>query len=72
MAAFHLRNGAQLHALHWAANPTRRGRRESAGIMVNYVYDLATIERNCAAYEATGALAASRAVRELLVCGTDC
>ena len=34
VAAFHLRNGASLAALHWGANPSARGLRESAGIMV--------------------------------------
>jgi len=66
VAAFHLRNGATLHALHWDANPTPRGRRESGGIMVNYVYELETIERNHSAYIASGEVAASERVRALL------
>ena len=66
VAAFHLRNGATLHALHWDANPTPRGRRESGGIMVNYVYELETIERNHSAYIASGEVAASEGVRALL------
>ena len=43
-------------------------------VCVRVPYSVRSVERrfHCAAYEATGALAASRAVRELLVCGTDC
>ena len=46
VAKFHLGNGAKLYRLHWAANPSKRGLRESAGIMVNYLYDLDRVEEN--------------------------
>ena len=66
VAAFHLRNGAALHALHWAANPSRRGLRESAGIMVNYAYEPERIEANHCAYVESGEIAAAEGVWELL------
>merc|ERR1719272_741807 len=66
VAGFHLRNGATLHALHWRANPTVRGMHESGGIMVNYVYELATIDANHSAYVTSGVVAASPTVRALV------
>jgi hypothetical protein len=38
VAAFHLGNGAELHRLNWAADPSAAGMDRSAGIMVNYLY----------------------------------
>ena len=40
VARFHLGNGARLHCMHGGANLSAKGR-QSAGIMVNYLYDLA-------------------------------
>ena len=65
VAAFHLRNGAELLALHWGANPSRRGLVQSAGIMANYAYVPSCIEANHSAYVKTGTVLASAAVREL-------
>eukprot|EP00955_Chlamydomonas_euryale_P082568 363740-Chlamydomonas_euryale.AAC.31 len=39
VANFHLRNGAQLFKLHWAADCSDRGLSNSFGIMVSYRYD---------------------------------
>lgn len=66
VAAFHLRNGARLHALRWAADPTLQGRQQSAGVMVNYVYVEEEIARNHSTYISTGEVAASVAVRQLV------
>jgi malonyl-CoA decarboxylase len=66
VARFHLGNGARLHALHWAADLSPKGREQSAGIMVNYLYDLARIEVNHEAYFDSGRISASRAVTRLL------
>lgn len=62
VARFHLGNGAVLHALHWAADPSPKGMAQSAGIMVNYLYDLDAVEKNHEAFVATGRVATSRAV----------
>ncbi len=46
VARFHLGNGAQIHAVHGAADMSDNGLRQSAGAMVNYEYDLNLIEQN--------------------------
>lgn len=66
VARFHLGNGARLHRLHGGADLSVKGREQSAGIMVNYLYDLAKIEENHEAYFAQGKIAASRTVTRLL------
>jgi malonyl-CoA decarboxylase len=66
VARFHLGNGARLHRLHWAADLTPKGKEQSAGIMVNYLYDLNRIEVNHEAYFDEGKISASRAVSKLL------
>ena len=65
VAAFHLRNGAILDAIHWGANKTARGLAESAGIMVNYRYEPSMIEANHSAYVSKGHIAAAECVRKL-------
>ncbi len=66
VARFHLGNGARLERINWMSNPTPRGLRESYGIMVNYLYDLATIEANHEAFIREGIVASSPAVMALL------
>jgi malonyl-CoA decarboxylase len=46
VAKFHLGNGALLHRINWAADLSKKGLRESAGLMVNYLYDLDRVEEN--------------------------
>ena len=46
VARFHLGNGAQIYAVHGAADQSENGLRQSAGAMVNYQYDLNLIEQN--------------------------
>ncbi|MDF7774864.1 malonyl-CoA decarboxylase [Sphingomonas sp. AOB5] len=46
VARFHLGNGARLEAIHWLADASPSGMRQSAGMMVNYLYDLPSIEQN--------------------------
>lgn len=66
VARFHLGNGARLERINWLADTSEKGLREAHGLMVNYRYDLAEIEKNHEAYAAEGTVAASRAVRGLL------
>ncbi len=66
MRAFLLGTGARLEFLFWVAATSEKGLREAHGLMVNYRYDLAEIERNHEAYAQDGTVAASRAVRSLL------
>jgi malonyl-CoA decarboxylase len=50
VARFHLANGARLERLNWLGDTSRPGLRQSLGLMVNYVYRLADVERNHEAY----------------------
>jgi malonyl-CoA decarboxylase len=66
VARFHLGNGASLERINWLGDTSGKAMRQSAGIMVNYLYDLPHIERNHEAYANRGAAAASSSVRRLL------
>jgi malonyl-CoA decarboxylase len=66
VARFHLGNGASLHAIHWAADLSDKGLEQSAGLMVNYLYDLGSIEENHDSYFDQGEVATSRDVGRLL------
>jgi malonyl-CoA decarboxylase len=65
VARFHLGNGARLERVNAFADTSAKGLRESHGVMVNYLYDLAAIEQNHEAFAETGAVAASSNVRRL-------
>jgi malonyl-CoA decarboxylase len=66
VARFHLGNGARLERINWLGDTSPKGLRESAGIMVNYLYRIEDIEKNHEAYANQGTVAASSAVRKLL------
>jgi malonyl-CoA decarboxylase len=66
VARFHLGNGARLHQLNPGADFSAKGKDQSAGIMVNYLYDLSKIEVNHEAYFEKGKVSASRSVKRLL------
>jgi malonyl-CoA decarboxylase len=66
VARFHLGNGARLERIDWLGDLSPKGLRESAGIMVNYLYRLDDIEKNHEAYANRDELAASNAVKKLL------
>jgi malonyl-CoA decarboxylase len=65
VAHFHLTNGAQAERLNWLADRSEKGMRESAGLMVNYLYDREAIEANHEAYVGAGRRAASTALKRL-------
>ncbi len=65
VARFHLDNGARLERLNAQANLSAKGLKQSAGLMVNYLYDLAKIELHHDRF-AHGKVAHSRAVSALL------
>lgn len=64
VAHFHLSNGATLHQLNWAADLSRKGLSQSAGLMVNYLYDLRHVEEQHEAFS-LGQVIRSRAVAKL-------
>ena len=66
MARFHLGNGARLERIDWLGDLSPKALRESAGIMVNYLYRLDDIEKNHEAYANRDEIAASSAVKKLL------
>lgn len=65
VAKFHLGNGAKLHLVNWAGDLSRKGLRQSAGLMVNYLYDLGSVEDNHERF-ANGEIVYSRAVGRLM------
>lgn len=65
VARFHLRNGARLERINWLGDTSAAGMQRSAGLMVNYVYRLAEVERNHEAYMKEYKVVASRQI-ELL------
>lgn len=65
VAKFHLGNGAKLHLINWAGDLSRKGLRQSAGLMVNYLYDLGSVEDNHERF-ADGEIVFSRAVARLM------
>jgi malonyl-CoA decarboxylase len=66
VARFHLGNGARLHRIHGGADLSVKGREQSAGIMVNYLYDLPKIEEYHEAYFDKGTISVSRVMSRLL------
>ena len=66
VAKFHLGNGAKLHQINWAADLSRKGLRQSASLMVNYLYDLSSVEENHERF-INGEVIYSRAVGRLMV-----
>src|SRR6266581_39251 len=65
VARFHLGNGAMLERINWMGDTSEQGMARSAGLMVNYVYWLAEVERNHARYFREHLVAASPQVEKL-------
>ncbi|ETX16402.1 decarboxylase [Roseivivax halodurans JCM 10272] len=65
VARFHLGNGASVHAIHARADTSAKGQAQSAGLMVNYLYDLGRVSQNHERFAATQEVATSAEVRSL-------
>jgi malonyl-CoA decarboxylase len=65
VARFHLKNGARLDRINWLADESPAGIKQSAGMMANYIYDVADVERNHELYARSGQVACSRRVQLL-------
>lgn len=65
VARFHLGNGARLERVNWLGDVSQQGIAQSAGLMVNYLYDLKDIERNHEAFANEGKVVAASAVAKL-------
>ncbi|WP_271274307.1 malonyl-CoA decarboxylase [Aliamphritea hakodatensis] len=46
VARFHLGNGARIERLNWMGDPSEKGLKQSAGLLVNYFYDISQVEAN--------------------------
>jgi malonyl-CoA decarboxylase len=66
VAHFHLTNGARVERLNWLADISENGLSQSAGLMVNYLYELDRIESNHEAYTGDATVTTSAAVNRLL------
>lgn len=66
VAHFHLSNGARVERINWLADTSGRGLAQSAGMMVNYLYDKARIDSNHEAYVSGSEIPASSGVRNLI------
>ena len=71
VARFHLRNGARLERINWLSDPSPAGLTQSAGMMLNYVYDEADVVANHEAYVNDGRVAHSRAIAALAGTAAD-
>ncbi|WP_065328220.1 malonyl-CoA decarboxylase [Tritonibacter mobilis] len=65
VARFHLGNGAIVHRVHADADTSDKGRAQSAGTMVNYLYDLGKIAQNHERFATTQEVVASAEVKSL-------
>jgi malonyl-CoA decarboxylase len=65
VARFHLGNGAIVHRIHARADTSPKGREQSGGAMVNYLYDLARLSENHESFVARKPVPATAEVRAL-------
>lgn len=65
VARFHLRNGARLDQINWLGDISDERMRQSCGFLVNYVYDVNSIEKNHEAYIKEHSLVTSDGVAKL-------
>ncbi len=66
VARFHLGNGASLKQINWLGDISAKGLGQSAGLMVNYLYELGSIEENHEAYVSNGEVKTTSKIRALL------
>jgi malonyl-CoA decarboxylase len=66
VARFHFGNGASLEKIHPAADLSEKGIAQSCGVMVNYRYDLNTVETNHELFAHRGEVATTRAIKAML------
>ncbi|MDG7055981.1 MAG: malonyl-CoA decarboxylase [Wolbachia endosymbiont of Meromenopon meropis] len=66
VAHFHLSNGASIKQLNWLADTSENGISQSAGIMVNYLYELSKIDNNHEHYMVNKIISHSKQILSLL------
>lgn len=65
VARFHLNNGALVHDIHADGDPSAKGRKQSGGAMVNYLYDLRKIAENHEAYATQNSVVATNRAQQM-------
>ena len=65
VARFHIGNGAQLEQMNFDGDLSTKGIAQSAGLMVNYRYDLDVVEKNHEEFIATKIIPTSAAIKAL-------
>jgi malonyl-CoA decarboxylase len=63
---FHLGNGARIERLNWLGDRSPRRLAQSAGLMVNYLYDRPEIERNHEAFASDQLITVAPVIHDLL------
>ncbi len=66
VAHFHLSNGASIKQLDWMADTSEKGISQSAGMMVNYLYELPKIDNNHENYMVNKVISHSKKVSSML------
>ena len=65
VARFHLGNGAIVHQVHGGADTSAKGKGQSEGLMVNYLYDLGCVAQHHELFATKGEIAQSPQIRAL-------
>ncbi len=66
VASFHLGNGATVHRFNYLGDTSDNGITQSAGMMINYLYELNTIDVNHENYANTKEIVADDSIRNLV------
>jgi malonyl-CoA decarboxylase len=66
VAHFHLSNGAIMERLNWMGDTSDKGIKQSAGMMINYLYNLDRIEDNHEAYSGLRQVKTSSSINNIL------
>ncbi len=66
VAHFHLSNGAIMERLNWMGDTSANGLKQSAGMMINYLYNLDRIEDNHEAYSGARRIKTSSSLKNIL------
>ena len=65
VARFHLGNGAILHKINLNADLSKKGKLQSGGVMVNYLYNLDVVEKNHELFFKTKTVQVSNEIKSL-------
>ena len=66
VAHFHLSNGAIMERLNWMGDTSKKGIKQSVGLMINYLYNLDRIEDNHEAYSGLHQVKVASSINNIL------